>query len=130
MQTRSLVPEDQPIALIDSASENSHADVAVVATTDHELIRRWASTRRAEPATGEATVSGPATISVNDEGTGLRFNFPAVGRFRTIDWSEWFRDFDGYSLVFVYDRDEPGKMSSNRFRLMPLSTLREIARIV
>lgn len=130
MQTRSLVPENQPIALIDVDSENRHADLAVVATTDHELIRRWASVRHAEPATGEATDSGPATLSVNDDGTGLRFNFPGASRFRPINWAEWFRGFDAHSLAFVYDRDEPGRTSSSRFRLMPLSTLREIARIV
>ena len=124
------MPDDQPIAFIDVDSENRHANLPVVATIDHELIRRWASARRAEPATGEATESGPATVSVNDEGTGLRFNFPGIGRFRPINWAEWFRDFDGYSLAFVFDRDEPGRTSSNRYRLVPLSTLREIARSV
>jgi hypothetical protein len=130
MQTRSLVPEDQPIAFIDIQTEHQHPEVPVVATADHELIRRWALDRRAEPATGEATDSGPATLSVNDEGTGLRFNFPGVSRFRPINWAEWLRSFDDYSLAFVYDRDEPGRPKSHRYRLVPLPTLQKIAHIV
>jgi hypothetical protein len=45
--------------------------------TDHEVIRRWAARHSAEPATGEATASGPGTITINDGGAGIRFNFPA-----------------------------------------------------
>jgi hypothetical protein len=45
------------------------------ATRDHETIRRWAVDHGADPATGEATESGPATIAVNDgEKTGFRRN--------------------------------------------------------
>ena len=131
MQSRSLLPEDQPIVLIDVASEDRQAHIPVVATSDHELIRKWAWRRHAEPATGEATESGPATAaSVNDHGTGVRFNFPGVSRFRPIEWDEWFRNFDAYSLVFVYERDEPGRAPSSRYRLVPMATLREVARIV
>ena len=130
MQSRPLVPESAPIAFIDVESEGRCADVAVVATSDHELIRRWAVERHAEPATGEASKSGPATMSVNDDGTGLRFNFPGISRFRPIEWAEWFGDFDSYSLAFVYERDEPGRPKSHRFRLLPLKTLREVARVI
>ena len=109
MHPQSLLPEDQPIVLIDGGSEDRDAHIPVVATADHELIRRWARRRHAEPATGEATESGPATAaSVNDQGGGVRFNFPGVSRFRPIDWDEWFRNFDAHSLAFVYERDEPG----------------------
>jgi len=131
MQPKSLLPEDQPIVFIDGGSEDRHAHIMVVATSDHELIRRWAGRRHAEPATGEATASGPATAaSVNDNDAGVRFNFPGVSRFRPIDWEEWFRNFDAYSLAFVYERDEPGRTPSNRYRLVSLATLREAARIV
>lgn len=37
-----------------------------VATREHALIREWAARHGAEPATGEATPSGPATINVKD----------------------------------------------------------------
>ena len=82
MEVRSLIPDEGPIALIDAATEGQFTDIPVVATQDHELIRQWALRRRAEPATGEATESGPASTRVNDDGTGIRFNFPGVGRFR------------------------------------------------
>jgi hypothetical protein len=73
-----------------------------LATRDHDVIRAWAARHSAEPATGEATQSGPATINVNDGGVGIRFNFPGAGRFRPISWSEWLDHFDRNRLTFVY----------------------------
>ena len=106
MDVRSLIPDNGPIALSTRPQRDRLDGLPVVATQDHELIRQWAVRRRAEPATGEATESGPSTTTVNDDGTGIRFNFPGVGRFRPIEWDEWFRNFDAYSLVFVYERDD------------------------
>ena len=127
METGSLLPAHQPIALIDAGNEGQHDDVTVVATQDHELIRRRAARRAAEPATGEATETGPATMFVNDDGTGVRFNFPGAGRLRPIGWDEWFRNFDGYSLVFVYERDVAGSTPSARYRLLTLEALKRVA---
>ena len=76
-----------------------------ILTEDHDVIRRWAARRSAEPATGEATASGPATIDVNDGGAGIRFNFPGVQRFRPISWDEWFEHFDKHDLLFVYEEE-------------------------
>jgi DUF2934 family protein len=76
-----------------------------ILTQDHEVIRRWAARRSAEPATGEATASGPATIDVHDGGAGIRFNYPGVQRFRPITWDEWFENFDGHDLCFVYEEE-------------------------
>jgi hypothetical protein len=76
-----------------------------IGTQNHDVIRRWAERRKAEPATGEATASGPATIAVNDGGAGIRFNFPGVQRFRHITWDEWFDHFDRHDLLFVYEED-------------------------
>ena len=76
-----------------------------LATRDKEVIRQWAAHQRAEPATGEATPSGPATIEVNDGGAGIRFNFPGAARFRPISWDEWFDNFDRHHLVFVYEEN-------------------------
>ena len=70
---------------------------------DPDVIRRWAARNRAEPATGEATASGPATIDINDGGVGIRFNFPAMARLRPISWEEWFEHMDRHHLVFVYE---------------------------
>ena len=127
MEVRSLLPEEGPIALIDMATEERFADIPVVATQDHDLIRRWATRRHAEPATGEATESGPSTVTVNDDGTGIRFNFPGIGRFRPIEWDEWFRHFDAYSLVFIYERDVHKRSLSSRYRMVPLDTLKRVA---
>ena len=127
MEVRSLIPDEGPIALIDAATEGQFTDIPVVATQDHELIRQWAVRRRAEPATGEATESGPASTTVNDDGTGIRFNFPGVGRFRPIEWDEWFRNFDAYSLVFVYERDVVGSTPSARYRLLTMEALKRVA---
>ena len=37
---------------------------------------------------------------------------------------------DAHALAFVYERDEPRRAPSNRYRLVPMATLREVARIV
>ncbi len=74
-------------------------------TRNHEVIRQWAVRHGAEPATGEATVSGPATRHVNDGGSGLRFNFPGLARFRPISWSEWLDEFERHDLVFMYEEE-------------------------
>jgi|SRR5688572_10311791 hypothetical protein len=117
MSDSPLLPENVPIVLLSADNENRHSEVATVATRDHELIRRWASRRQAEPATGERTASGEATVSVTDGGAGIRFNFPAAGRFRPISWDEWFANFEAHDLVFVYERDAPHQSLSYRYRL-------------
>ena len=76
-----------------------------IATRDPQIIRAWASRHGAEPATGESTASGPATIHVNDGSVGIRFNFPAIGRFRPISWEEWLAHLEQHSLVFVYEEE-------------------------
>ena len=129
METRTLLPEDEPVAWVDAAHESSHPELHVVATRDHELIQCWAARHQAEPATGEATASGPSTQTVKDEGTGLRFNFPGVQRFRSIDWEEWFGNFDRFNLAFVYEREQGGASPSYRYRVVPLKRLQEIARL-
>jgi len=80
-------------------------------TRDHDAIRRWAAAHHAEPATGEATVSGPATTAVNDGGAGIRFNFPGLGRFRPIGWDEWLEHFDAHRLVFVYEEQDADQVA-------------------
>jgi hypothetical protein len=90
-----------------SSEEDANALKGAVATRDHDVIRKWAARRHAEPATGEATGSGPATAAINDDGAGIRFNFPGSGRLRPISWEEWFANFDRHELTFVYeDRSE------------------------
>lgn len=88
-----------------------------VFTRNHELIKQWADERRATPATGEATGSGPATFKVNDGGAGIRFNFPGFGAFRPISWDEWFGNFDHHACAFVYDNNSSRPLSS-RYRIV------------
>jgi hypothetical protein len=128
METRSLLPQDDAIALVDATHEDQFGDLKVCATRDHELIRRWAARHQAEPATGEATDSGPSTLSLNDGGAAIRFNFPAADPFRTIEWDEWFRHFDTHALVFVYERDTSDSLSY-RYRLLPMDRLSHMAEL-
>jgi hypothetical protein len=96
---------DQSLALV--TTRRPQLDGArVVATTDHDEITAWAARHRAEPATGQATASGPATIAVNDGGAGIRFNFPGFARLRPISWDEWFDNFERHDLVFVYEEPD------------------------
>jgi len=80
--------------------------VRTCATRDHAEIRRWAAQHKAEPATGEATGSGPAVRDVNDAGAGIRFNFPGFAPLRPISWEEWFDNFERHNLVFVYEEED------------------------
>jgi hypothetical protein len=96
-----------------------------VYTRDHEVIKRWANERQAEPATGEATSSGPATINVNDGGAGIRFNFPGTGAFRPISWDEWFSNFDAHRCVFVYEHDSATSLSC-RYRIVKVDDWRDL----
>jgi hypothetical protein len=77
-----------------------------VVTTDHDAIMKWAAAHSAEPATGEATPSGPAVRTVRDEGPGIRFNFPGFAPFRPIAWTEWLDNFDRHQLAFVYEEED------------------------
>lgn len=129
MESRSLLPQHDPIPFIDASNEDTHPELKVCATRDHELIRRWARRHQAEPATGEATESGPSTLSLNDAGAGIRFNFPGVERFRQLEWAEWFGNFDRHTLVFVYERDDANALSY-RYRLLPLDRLQDVARLL
>jgi hypothetical protein len=126
----SLLPDDVAIVLLNADNEQRHSEIAIVATRDHELIRKWATRHQAEPATGESTASGDATVVVNDGGAGIRFNFPAAARFRPIAWDEWFDNFETHELVFVYERDAPGHPLNYRYRLVKFDALRSGPRLL
>ena len=115
---RDLLPQEAPIPDV-RAGEESHVKSGTMSTRDHVIIRQWAERRQAEPATGEATASGTATVDVHDGGAGVRFNFPGVGRFRPISWEEWFENFDRHAVTFVYEEDEAGTgPPSARYRII------------
>lgn len=116
---RSLLTDPDPVHRVDRRSIGEQPTGSIVATDDEELIREWAHRRDAEPATGEATASGPATVTIKDGDAGVRFNFPGAARFRTISWEEWFGNFHQHNLLFVYQRDD----ASATYRLVPKSRL-------
>ena len=105
--TRDKDPSDERPELYSTtiSTPSSGTGARAVTTRDPAEIRRWAAQHRAEPATGEASASGPATTQVTDGGTGLRFNFPGFAPFRGITWNEWFEHFDQHGLAFVYEED-------------------------
>ena len=98
-----LIPAQGVVPVATADVQPDPADGRSIATRDHEVIRKWAARHQAEPATGQETASGPATIDVNDGDAGIRFNFPGMRRFRPISWAEWFGHFEQHHLVFVYE---------------------------
>ena len=96
------IPEEGAVSVPTAEVQSRRVRDWSMATRDHRVIRAWATRHRAEPATGEATPSGPATVNVNDGGVGIRFNFPGTGRFRPISWTGWLEHFDRNRLTFVY----------------------------
>lgn len=96
----------------------------MIATRNHDLIREWAERQSAEPATGQETASGDATVDVQDGGARVRFNFPAAASFRPISWDEWFDVFERDQLVFVYEPPEGvssafARRGPSYYRLLP-----------
>ena len=87
-----------PLSSETDATSFEKRQIRALMTRNHDVIRAWAERHKAEPATGEATASGPATVNVNDGGAGVRFNFPSAARFRPISWEEWFENFDAPRL--------------------------------
>jgi DUF2934 family protein len=105
---RAVHTNHEPSTLV-APQPRRRAGIRIAATTDHDEIKAWAARHGAEPATGQATGSGAATVNVNDGGAGIRFNFPGFARLRPIPWDEWLDNFERHDLLFVYedqDRDE------------------------
>ena len=113
---------DNPKPLFNEDPLSRAVPDGTVLTRDHAVIQEWATVHDAEPATGEATATGPATIDVNDGGSGIRFNFPGAGLLRPIGWEEWFANFDRNELVFIYQEPltDPQK---TRYRIERLDAL-------
>ena len=115
---RDLLPQQPRIQRVDSPDATPADWAEVLITRDHEVIRRWAAERQAEPATGEATSSGSATAArLRDGGAGVRFNFPGLAPFRPISWDEWLENFDHHQCAFVYDNDSSTPLNA-RYRIV------------
>lgn len=99
---------------INSPDEHEDRPGQTLATRNHDVIRRWAEERGAQPATIEGTE--------HDDHLGvLRFDFPgyaeADDKLKRVSWDEWFRTFDERNLVFIYQEHRSDGKLSNFFRL-------------
>jgi len=101
----SPIPPEGAVPVAKASADAQGTTDRSIATRDRSLIRAWAERHQAEPATGQATSSGPATVNVADGDAGVRFNFPGMRRFRPISWDEWFQHFEEHHLVFVYEEE-------------------------
>lgn len=95
-----------------SAGEKLEAGKSTT-TRDHDVIRRWAEARGAQPATVPGTEHG-------DHLGVLRFDFPGYGGedLEHVSWDEWFDTFDSRNLEFLYQDQKKDGNQSNFFRLL------------
>jgi hypothetical protein len=115
----STFPRPGRARMVTVDTQPNPAERGTFVTRDHEVIKRWAARRHAEPATGEATCSGAASVDVADTGASVRFNFPGIGPFRPITWDEWLESFDQHEWIFIYEEQSAGsRTASNRYRIM------------
>jgi hypothetical protein len=113
---RAVHTTDEPLTLV-TPRPHRRAGSRVAATTDHQEILAWAARHVAQPATGQATGSGAATLDVNDGGAGIRFNFPGFARLRPISWEEWFDNFERHDLLFVYEEQDRDEVAARAYAL-------------
>ena len=81
-------------------------------TTDHAVIRQWAQSRKAVPATVPGTEHG-------DHLGVLRFDFPGYSgdTLTEVSWDEWLDTFDKRRLNFIYQEKLSSGKPSNFFQL-------------
>lgn len=96
---------------ISSPEDEPEREGRSLATTHHEVIKRWAEERGGVPATVQGTEHG-------DHLGVLRFDFGGdSGDLRQVGWDEWFRTFDDRQLNFLYQERKSDGTQSNFFRL-------------
>ncbi|XVQ13998.1 hypothetical protein ACQP1W_16100 [Spirillospora sp. CA-255316] len=97
---------------VTSPDQHEEREGATLVTTDHEVIRRWAEERGAEPATvpGSEYEGRPGR---------LLLDFPGYGgeNLEHISWDDWFRTVDERGLEFIYQEHKKDGSQSNFFRL-------------
>ena len=91
------------------------------ATTDHEVIRKWAEDRGGKPATVEGTERGGDGVGM------IRLEFPdAPGanddKLTEITWDEWFAKFDEGGLALLYQEHTADGQPSNFNKLVKQET--------
>lgn len=97
---------------IRSTDEHEERPGRSLLTRDHEVIKQWAESRKAKPATV------PGSRHQGHVGV-LRFDFPGYGGgdLEHISWEEWFKAFDERDLNFIYQEHKADGKESNFFRL-------------
>ncbi|GAA5079462.1 hypothetical protein HNP84_009908 [Thermocatellispora tengchongensis] len=97
---------------INSTSEHEDRPGETLVTRNHDVIKQWAESRDAQPATV------PGTEHEGRPGV-LRFDFPGYGGqdLKHISWEEWFTTFDQRNLRFIYQEHLKSGKDSNFFRL-------------
>lgn len=96
---------------ITSPDEDPEREGRSLATTHHEVIKQWAESRGARPATVDGTEHG-------DHLGVLRFDFNEdTDKLRHVSWDEWFRTFDERQLNFIYQEQRKDGNQSNFFIL-------------
>ncbi|HEY9309353.1 MAG TPA: hypothetical protein VIP82_16240 [Microbacterium sp.] len=108
--TSGVTPGETPTGMSGATTETHE----YTATTDHEVIRRWAEDRHATPA----TVGGAEGDGIVGE---LRLDFDFgndLEDLRAVTWEEWFVAFDERGDQFVYqDTTRADGSRSNDFHL-------------
>lgn len=113
-QSRSVTPTENTkyAQEVTSTDQHEEREGQTLVTTDHDVIRRWAEERDAQPATIEGT-EHDGHLGV------LRFDFggDSGDRLQHASWEEWFRTFDERNLNFIYQEHRTDGSPSNFFRL-------------
>jgi hypothetical protein len=107
-QTSRSIKYSQEVTSLDDDPERAGRSLA---TTSHEVIRRWAEERGGVPATVEGTEHG-------DHLGVLRFDLGGDSQsLRHVSWEEWFDTFDARKLNFLYQEERKDGNQSTFFRL-------------
>jgi hypothetical protein len=107
-ETSRSLQYSQEITSLDEDPERAGRSLA---TTSHEVIRKWAEDRSGVPATVEGTEHG-------DHLGVLRLDFGGGSEnLRHVGWDEWFETFDARKLNFIYQEQRKDGNQSNFFRL-------------
>jgi hypothetical protein len=106
-----LEPADEGTDLKWIGFDHEHADRLGqrLATRSHEVIKRWAAERGAEPVGVDYTNSEVRPL--------LRLEFPGIAdqTIKTLEWEQWFEVFDREELVFIYEEDQRDGRPSNYY---------------
>jgi hypothetical protein len=96
---------------VTSTEDEPEREGRSLATTHHEVIRRWAEERDGVPATVGGTEHG-------DHLGVLRIDFGGIdANLRQVSWEQWFKTFDDRGLNFIYQEQRSDGRQSNFFRL-------------